>query len=99
MTAVKAAKAAPIRRDWVAKTLAGALMGFLLALACSGLFVYFNPDMAMSPRGQLAMWIVPPITLLTLGACYFFSSGLRAWLWLGGVNVVFCGALFILRMP
>ncbi|WYX35634.1 hypothetical protein WJ966_00470 [Achromobacter xylosoxidans] len=29
------AKPAPIRRDWISKTLAGALLGFVLALGAS----------------------------------------------------------------
>lgn len=86
-------KPPPIRRDWVAKSLAGALLGFGLALGISGLFVRLNPGMALPVKGQLAMWMLPPIWLGTLAGSYFFSSGLRAWLWLGGANLLLAAAL------
>lgn len=87
----------PIQRDWVAKTFAGALLGFTLALGCSGLFAALNPGMPLSVRAQLTMWMVPPIWLLTFGCVYFFASGRRAWLWLGGANALVFGALALTR--
>lgn len=95
---MRTAKPQPIQRDWVAKTLAGTLLGFALALVCSGLFVGLNPDMATSIKGQLAMWMVAPIWLGTLAGTYFFASGWRAWLWLGGANLLGIGALALLRL-
>lgn len=92
------AKLPPIRRDWVSKTLAGMLLGFTLALGCSGLFARLNPDMAASIKAQLAMWMVAPIWLGTLGGVYFFASGRRAWLWLGGANLLLFGALAAVRL-
>lgn len=89
-------KPPPIQRDWVAKSVAGTLLGFGLALSVSGLFVRLNPDMALSVKGQLAMWMLAPVWLGTLTGSYFFSSGLRAWLWLGGTNLLLAGALVIL---
>lgn len=88
----------PIRRDWLAKTLAGFLFGAVLAFACSGLFVQLNADMPLSARGQLAMWMVPPVWLGVLGGVYFFASGLRAWLWLGAAGALAWGLLFALRL-
>lgn len=90
-------KPPPIQRDWVSKTLAGALLGFTLGLGVSGLFAWLTPDMGLSIRGQLAMWMVPPIWLLTFGFVYFFASGKRAWLWLGGANALVFGALALTR--
>lgn len=90
-------KSPPIRRDWISKTLAGALLGFSLALGCSGLFVRLNPEMALSIKGQLAMWMVAPVWLGTLSCVYFFTSGLRAWLWLGGANLLAFGALRLIQ--
>lgn len=90
-------KPQPIQRDWVSKTLAGVLLGLSLALGCSGLFAWLNLDMPLSIRSQLAMWMVAPIWLGTLGGVYFFSSGKRAWLWLGGANLLVFGALALLR--
>jgi hypothetical protein len=40
------------------------------------------------------MWLVAPIWLTTLSLCFFFSSGMRAWLWLGGVNLMAYAGLF-----
>ncbi|MBN9460901.1 MAG: hypothetical protein J0H00_06710 [Burkholderiales bacterium] len=92
------ARPAPIRRDWLAKTLAGTLLGFTLALGCSGLFVLLNPDMATPVKAQLAMWMVAPIWLGTLGGVFLFGSGRRAWLWLGGANLLIFGVLAAARM-
>lgn len=91
------AKPAPVQRDWVSKTLAGTLLGLALALGASGVFSQLNIAMPLPVRGQLAMWMVPPIWLGTLGLVYFFQSGLRAWLWLGGANLLAYGALWALR--
>lgn len=91
------AKPAPVQRDWVSKTLAGTLLGLALALGASGVFSQLNAAMPLPVRGQLAMWMVPPIWLGTLGLVYFFQSGLRAWLWLAGANVLAYGVLWSLK--
>lgn len=93
-----AANLPPIRRDWLSKTLAGFVLGAVLALGCSGLFLQFNADMPLSVRGQLAMWMVPPVWLGVLGGVFFFASGLRAWLWLGGAGALVLGALSALHL-
>lgn len=90
-------KPPPVRRDWVAKTLAGSVLGLALALGASGVFSQLNAGMPLSVRGQLAMWMVPPVWLVVLGAVYFFQSGLRAWLWLGGASLLVHGLLWALR--
>lgn len=91
------AKPAPVQRDWVSKTLAGTLLGLALALGASGVFSQLNAAMPLPVRGQLAMWMVPPLWLGTLGLVYFFQSGLRAWLWLAGANVLAYGVLWSLK--
>lgn len=78
----------PRRRDWLSKTLAGSLLGLSLALALSGLLNLALQSLPLSTRGQLAMWSVAPVWLGVAGAVYVFSSGMRAWLWLGGANVL-----------
>jgi hypothetical protein len=93
-----ASKAAPFRRDWVAKTSAGTLLGFTLALSCSGLFSWCAGDMALTIKAQLAMWMVAPIWLGTLACVYLFSSGWRAWAWLGAANLLMFGAWFATRL-
>lgn len=93
-----AAKPDAIRRDWLAKTLAGALLGFTLAIGCSSLFNWFAADLPLSIRGQLAMWLVAPVWMGVLSGVYFFGSGLRAWAWLGGANLLVFGALAASRL-
>lgn len=95
ITPGKPAKPAPIQRDWVSKSLAGAVLGFALALGASALLAHLTADIALATRSQLAMWLVPPVWLGVLGFVYFFSSGLRAWAWLGGACVVLTGVLFL----
>jgi hypothetical protein len=43
------------------------------------------------------MWMVPPIWLGVLSFCFLFRSGLSAWLWLGGANILTFGGLYICR--
>lgn len=76
-------KRAPIRPDWVSKTVAGQLLGFVLGVAASDLFMRLGPDGALGNRAQLAMWIVAPVWMGVASLCYLFRSGTRAWLWLG----------------
>ncbi|NSL54459.1 hypothetical protein [Uliginosibacterium aquaticum] len=90
-------KPAPIRRDWIAKSLAGALLGFTLAMGCSGLLILATAGLAPGTRAQFAMWLVTPIWLGVLSGCFFFSSGLRAWLWLGGANLLVFATLLLAR--
>lgn len=85
------AKATPIRRDWLSKTLAGTLLGFLLALGASGLFNEAAGALPLGVRSQLAMWLVPPVWFGVLGFCYLFGSGRRAWLWLGATTLLVFG--------
>ncbi|WP_398306910.1 hypothetical protein [Zoogloea sp.] len=86
----------PVQRDWLSKTLAGLVLGGVLAIACSGLFSRVNAGIPLAVRGQLAMWMVPPIWLSVLSAVYFFSSGVRAWLWLGAASAFVAGLLYLL---
>lgn len=92
------AKDAPIRRDWIAKSAAGALLGFTLALACSGLFAAAASGMTPGARAQLTMWLLTPIWLTVAASSYFFHSGLRAWLWLIAANVAAFGLLALIRL-
>lgn len=87
----------PIRPDWISKTLAGLLLGLGLAISCSGLLAAVLTGMPLPVSGQLVMWLLPPIWLGTLALVYFFSSGLRAWAWLGLANVLALGAWWLAR--
>lgn len=80
-----------IAPDWLSKTLAGMLLGFTLAIGCAGLFSWLASDMALSIQGQLAMWMTAPIWMGILSGVYFFRSGIRAWAWLAGANLLVFG--------
>lgn len=95
---VSTAGRATIRRDWLAKSTAGVLLGFTLALTCSGLLAHALAGIAPSARAQLVMWSIAPVWLVVMSACFFFRSGVRAWLWLGGANLLAVGALLLLRL-
>lgn len=87
------AKPPAIERDWLSKTLAGGLLGFALAIGCSGLFLQLGPPLAGNIKPQLAMWMVAPIWLGVLSCCYFFQNGKRAWFGLGGATLLVAAAL------
>ena len=88
-----------IRRDWVGKTSAGAVLGFSLALALAGLFAWLSPGGLATPnKFQLVMWLVAPIWLTTPRFCFLFYSGIRAWLWLGAANLLAYAGLFACRL-
>ncbi|WP_081005816.1 hypothetical protein, partial [Achromobacter xylosoxidans] len=80
---------------WISKTLAGALLGFVLALGASAALAAMTRGIPLVTRSQLAMWLVPPVWLGVLSTVYFFRSGPRAWAWLGGACAVLYGALFL----
>lgn len=90
----KSAKPAPIRRDWISKSLAGAVLGLAIALGASVLLAALTAGVPLATRSQLAMWLVPPVWLGILSTVYFFGSGLRAWGWLGGACLALYGGLY-----
>jgi|AGTN01.3.fsa_nt_gi hypothetical protein len=80
---------------WCCKVLAGTVLGFFLAAALAGIFVWTAP--AGPGKFQLAMWLVAPLWLGTLSAVFLFRDGVRAWMWLGGANAAAYAALFLCR--
>jgi len=86
-----------LRPDWISKTLAGAALGLGLAFSCSGLLSLALAGLPLPVRGQLVMWVVPLIALGAWSGVYLFRSGLSAWLWLGGTNLLSWGALGAIR--
>jgi hypothetical protein len=46
-------------------------------------------------KGQFVMWMMAPVWGLTLAFCFLFRSGLRAWLWLGGANLLVWSLLML----
>jgi hypothetical protein len=88
-----------IQRDWISKTLAGVLLGLALAFGASGLLSAWTEPMPLPTRGQLVMWIVPPVWLAVCSGVYFFTTGRRAWAWLGLANLLTYGLLLAVRPP
>lgn len=91
------ARSEDVRRDWISKSLAGVLLGALLAFECSAVFARLASGIPPPLRVQLGMWMTVPIWLTVASSVYFFGSGRRAWLWLGAVNLVLGGLVFLLR--
>jgi len=81
-------KLKPIQPAWLAKTLAGTVLGLSLSLIVSGILAALLHGMPLPVSSQLVMWLVPPVWLLVQSLVYLFETGLRAWLWLGGINVL-----------
>lgn len=77
-------------RDWLGKTAAALLLGFLLALGCAGLVreIMGVGYEQFSIKGQFAMWLMAPVWAFTVSFCFLFRSAWRAWLWLAAANVV-----------
>jgi hypothetical protein len=89
---------ATIRLDWWSKSAAGVVLGFGLAMALCGLFAWLSPGgPAATNKYQLTMWLAAPLWAGVLGFVFLFRSGLQAWLWLGGANVLAFGGLYACR--
>lgn len=86
-----------IRQDWIAKTLAGIILGFGIALGCSGLFLLMASEMGSSASAQLVMWLLSPVWLTILSTVYLFRSGPSAWLWLASLNILVFALFFLIK--
>ncbi|MCF4164793.1 hypothetical protein L2U69_03960 [Zavarzinia compransoris] len=80
-------------RNWFGKSAAGLVLGYGIAIACSGLIALAGP-MADNGKMQFVMWMVPPVWCGVLGFCFLFRDGWRAWGWLGLANILLFGAFF-----
>jgi hypothetical protein len=77
-----------VEGHWIGKTTAGAICGFVIALALSGLLVRFAPGAGIdAAKAETAMLFVPLVWTGVFSATYLFRNGLRAWLWLGAASV------------
>jgi hypothetical protein len=85
------------RRDWLSKTLAGALLGLALGLGASLLLNLALQPLPLAVRGQLAMWSVAPVWLTVWSAVSLFASGAQAWRWLGAATLLLGGAGALLQ--
>lgn len=92
------AKPHAIQPDWWSKSIAGTLLGLLIAYALVGLFAWAGPGGIDAPdKEQFNMWIITPIWLTIFSLTYLFHNGLRAWLWLGSVSVALMALLVLTR--
>jgi hypothetical protein len=88
----------PLHADWWAKTLAGLVLGFTLALALCGLFAWLGPGGIDAPQKvQFIMWMITPMWMLIFSFCYFLRSGKQALLWLLAANVIAYALLIKVR--
>ncbi|MFT3719243.1 hypothetical protein [Pseudorhodoferax sp.] len=88
-----------IRPDWWAKTSAGVILGFGLALALAGLYAYLGQGDIHAPSGRPALmrYMVAFVWVAVFGFCFLFRSGAAAWAWLGVANLLAFAALFACR--
>ena len=84
-----------LRPDWISKSLAGLIGGFVIALGLAGLFAWVGPGGLDAPnKVQFNMWIITPLWMLILSLVFLFRTGWRAWLWLGGAALLVQGLLW-----
>lgn len=80
--------------------MAGLILGLTLSLSLVGivgLLCHTNGD-PRSVASQFLMWLVVPVWTGIMGACFMFRTGLRAWGFLGGVNVLGWTVYAVLRV-
>jgi hypothetical protein len=63
------------------------LLGLVLGLVFSALFMVLVEVEFVSAKVQLAMWMVAPIWLVVASGSYLFQTGKQAWFWLSGINL------------
>ncbi|AFI84545.1 hypothetical protein [Methylophaga nitratireducenticrescens] len=85
------------QNDWILKTFAGLIAGFFIALAVSGLFFLLPLTIDRSAEAQLIMWLQALVWLTILSTCYLFRTGIKAWLWLTGVNLLLYALYFLFK--
>ncbi len=91
-------KRLPIQPDWWSKTLGGAILGFSLALALSGLFAWLGPGGLAAPnKVQFVMWLIAPLWMLVFSLVYLVPKGWQVVLGLTCANLAAYGALFVVR--
>ncbi|HEV7660899.1 MAG TPA: hypothetical protein VGO55_13755 [Allosphingosinicella sp.] len=84
---------------WLAKGLAGLILGFAIGLGLSGLLARTGPGgVEAAYKYMVAMWAVAPVWMLVFALSFLFRSGPRAWLWLGTAALAVHGALLASRL-
>jgi hypothetical protein len=96
--AAQTARRAAIQPDWWSKTSAGAVFGFGLGIAASGLVAWIGSGGPwQANKYQAMMWLVVPIAIGVLALSYLFRRGWHAWLYLGLANALAFGLLAACR--
>lgn len=81
-------KTAKIHPDWIGKFLAGSILGFVIAICISQLFMSLPLKIMLTFKVQIAMWLVAPIWMSILGFCFLFKSGASAWQYLSIISLI-----------
>lgn len=82
----------------IARCLAGTLLGFPLAALLLALLLHLLPGHGEAVLVPALILFFPLWTAFMAGA-YMFRNGARAWLVMGGANVVAFAALWLMRLP
>jgi hypothetical protein len=99
MSGAAGAEGPDLARHWLAKGLAGLILGFGIGLGLSGLLARTGPGGAETAyKYMVAMWAVAPVWMLVFALSFLFRSGPSAWLWLGGAALAAHGALLASRL-
>jgi hypothetical protein len=65
-----------IQRDWWLKSVSGTVLGSTLALALVGLWAWWGPGgISASNKVQFNMWLIAPLWMGVLSACFFVRTG------------------------
>ena len=91
---------APLTTDgWLGKSAAGLVLGFVIAVACSGLFAWFGPGGLYDGAGktQFNMWLVVPLWAGVLSVVFLFRTARGAWVVLGVIAMILLAALLFGR--
>ncbi len=82
--------------NWLGKVCAAIVLGFTLTIGLTGLLLHYGFGQVgiFSTEGQFLMWLMCPIWLSILSACFLFRTSLHAWFYLTAANfTVWAGVL------
>lgn len=82
----------------IARCLAGTLLGFPLAALLLALVLHLLPGHGEAVLVPALILFFPLWTAFMAGA-YAFRNGARAWLVMGGANLIVFAALWLMRLP
>lgn len=84
---------------WKGKLSAGVLAGAGLAfgfMAVTGLLCHTTGS-PMTLSAQFLLWVVAFVWVVVVSSCFLFSSGWKAWGWLGGACLLIWLVFLILK--